>query len=390
MPYRNSPFFARILRVLAVASLACISVRASSQEVKSKTIEIPFKSHDGYDMFGKLTLPDTPGNHAIVIYVQTAEGSTVDVKRSLGGGKTFNYFDLYRQKLTEMNVGFFSYEGRGIRMGDSPPRYESIDQAIYDTSTLDNKVKDLLSALAAVKKQKGVDKAKIILMGASEGTLLVAEAASRAPKEVAGLVMYGVLAMNLKDTYKYIMGEGNFMVFLGYFDTDNDGKISPAEYEADASKVRQTRMKSVNFESIDVDKDGSVTQADWKILNKYYLDAADSNNFEILDAWTKVGAAVATPKGWFKDHFAHPTMWTFLSKLDMPVGCFQGDRDASCPISAVKKLEETAKKAGKSKIEFHYFEGLDHSMKIAQYFINGTLPAGHQAIFEFIKKQTQK
>lgn len=39
-------------------------------------------------------------------------------------------------------------------------------------------------------------------------------------------------------------------------------------------------------------------------------------------------------------------------------------------------------------MEFHYFEGLDHSLNIFEYFSKGTLPAGHQAIFEFIKKQT--
>ena len=47
----------------------------------------------------------------------------------------------------EKNVAFFSYEGRGIRVGNSPPRYEKIDRAIYDTSTIDNKVRDIISAV---------------------------------------------------------------------------------------------------------------------------------------------------------------------------------------------------------------------------------------------------
>jgi len=98
-----------------------------TDQVKTKTIEIPFKSHDGYEMFGKLTVPESSGRHAVVIYVQTAEGATVDMKRSDGRGGTFNYFDLYRGKFPEMNVAFFGYEGRGIRMGDKPPRYEPID-----------------------------------------------------------------------------------------------------------------------------------------------------------------------------------------------------------------------------------------------------------------------
>ena len=217
--------------------LTCFVHPASTDEsqenrAKTKTIEIPFKSHDGYEMFGKLTLPDSDGRHAVVIYVQTAEGMTVDMKRPLRN-TTFNYFDLYREKLPEMNVGFFGYEGRGIRMGDAPPRYEKIDWEIYNTSTLENKVRDIMSAVRVVAKQAGVDASRIFLMGASEGTLLAAEAASRMPKEIAGLVLYGVISSNMRETYKYIMTGGNFIAVRRYFDTDKDGRISKAEFEAD-------------------------------------------------------------------------------------------------------------------------------------------------------------
>ena len=59
--------------------------------VKTKTIEIPFKSYDGYEMFGKLTIPTSGRSHPVVIYVQTAEGMTVDTKRQMSRTTTFNY-----------------------------------------------------------------------------------------------------------------------------------------------------------------------------------------------------------------------------------------------------------------------------------------------------------
>jgi hypothetical protein len=37
-------------------------------------------------------------------------------------------------------------------------------------------------------------------------------------------------------------------------------------------------------------------------------------------------------------------------------------------------------------MEFHYFTGVGHSLGIERYFVDGTVPAGHQAIFEFIKR----
>src|SRR6185436_11992924 len=61
-------------------------------EVAWKTMEIAFKSHDGYAMFGKFLRPEKGAPRAVVVYVQTAEGMTVDMKRPDGRGGTFNYF----------------------------------------------------------------------------------------------------------------------------------------------------------------------------------------------------------------------------------------------------------------------------------------------------------
>jgi len=362
---------------------------AQDSAQKNKLTEIPFSTHDGYEMFGKLSLPTSDGRHPVVIYVQTAEGMTVDMKRRNGRGGTFNYFDLYREKLAEMNVGFFSYEGRGVRMGDQPPRFEKIEWDVYNTSTLDNKVRDVLSAVRIVQKQPGVDASQIFLMGASEGTLLAAEAASRAPKEIKGLILYGVLTSTMRETFKYIVSDGGFLAYLGFFDTDKDGKISKAEYEADPKKYREVVFKNAPFEAFDRDGDGFFTVEDMRVRSKLYLDAVDNENYEILNAWAKNSAGVATPKDWFKDHFAHAPIWTFLSQLDMPVGFFHGSLDTNTPIAGVRRLEEQARKAGKSKMEFHYFPDLDHSLGIGVYFVNGKLPEGHKAIFAFIKAQTQ-
>jgi hypothetical protein len=55
-----------------------------------KTSEVRFTTHDGHEMFGKLTLPASEGPHAVVIYVQTAEAMTVDLKRPSQGAQTFS------------------------------------------------------------------------------------------------------------------------------------------------------------------------------------------------------------------------------------------------------------------------------------------------------------
>ena len=370
---------ARQFLIYLAAAGACYA------QAQPKTIEIPFTSHDGHALYGKLSLPHAEGRHAVVIYVQTAEGSTVDMRRPKPGGGTFNYYDLYREKLAEMNIAFFSYEGRGIRMGDQPPRYEHIERKIYDTSTLDNKVRDILSAVAVVKKQKGVDAGKIFLMGASEGTMLAAEAASRAPEEVHGLVLYAVLANTLKDALKFMASDGNFMVLRSFFDTDKDGKISKEEFDADARKLRERAMKGVGFETFDLNGDGVFVVEEMRDMRKKILEGMEKEDIDVINLFLKPTAAVSTPEGWLKDHFAHAPMWTFLEPLKIPVGLFHGSADNLTSIEGVKDLEERARKAGKSNMKFHYFEGLDHTLGITAYFMRGTMPAGHKAIFEYIK-----
>ena len=43
-------------------SPASSSTGGQAVQAKTKTIEIPFKSHDGYAMFGKLTIPESGGD----------------------------------------------------------------------------------------------------------------------------------------------------------------------------------------------------------------------------------------------------------------------------------------------------------------------------------------
>lgn len=371
----STPVF--FFAVLAAVHAAAFAQDKPDMVPNYRVSDIDFTAHDQVTMFGRLVLPKTGRPRAIVVAVQTAEGATVDMKRPLGKGKTFNYYDVYRKHLTDKNIGFFSYEGRGIRMGDKPPRYETIDRAIYDTSTLDNKVRDVVTAIQTIRKQEGLQETPILLLGASEGTLIAAEAASRAPESVAGLVLYGVLATNLRQNFRYIMSGGEYLRYRS-FDTDKDGRITKEEWTA--------KIKNVDFTKADLNKDGVFTVADIEVATKKYIDAIDNDDYAVLQAWAKTSAAVAVPKDWFKDHFTHADNWQFLSKLDIPVGCFHGGLDRMTPIGAVKELEAKAKAAKLTKMEFHYFDELDHSLGVGKYFVNGQLPEGHQAIFEFVDR----
>jgi pimeloyl-ACP methyl ester carboxylesterase len=202
-------------------------------------------------------------------------------------------------------------------------------------------------------------------------------------------VLSGVIGSTLKGSLVHQVQGGRMMQLLAEFDTDHDQKISAQEWETDARGFRKKNIPTATFESVDPDKDGFMTLADMKVLTKPLSDAFASGNVEITEAFLKGAAAVATPKGWVADHFAHRPMWDFLSPLTVPVGIFQGDDDRNTGVEDVQALEKLAKAAGRTNIEFHYFPGLGHGLGSTDYFNKGAHSPGYAAIFEFMKRHTQ-
>ena len=377
----------RPLPVLAVTLLTLCPAMTAAQTVTTR--DIPFTSHDGHAMTGRLSLPTTPGRHPVMVFVQNAEAATLDQRTRDAKGQPVAFFDLYRDTLGPLGIGFFSYEGRGVHTDATRPRAMRVDRDVYDTSSIDNKVRDIISAVRLLQKEAGVDAGQIYLRGVSEGTLLAAEAASRVPTEVKGLVLSGVIGSTLKVSLVHQVQGGRMLQLLAEFDTDRDQKISAQEWEADTRGFRKKNIPTATFESVDPDKDGFMTLADMKVLTKPLSDAFASGNVEITEAFLKQAAVVEIPKGWVADHFAHRAMWDFLSPLTMPVGIFQGDDDRNTGVEDVQALEKLARGASRTNIEFRYFPGLGHGLGSTDYFQKGAHSAGYVAIFEFMKRHTQ-
>jgi pimeloyl-ACP methyl ester carboxylesterase len=353
-----------------------------------KTLEIPFSSHDGHPMLGKLTVPGAGGPFPVVVFVQTAEAATADT-RIQGPKGPLDFFDIYRREFAAMNVAFFSYEGRGARLGADPPRYVQLDRAVYNTSTLDNKVRDAVTAVRLVQKQTGIDPSQIFLHSMSEGTLLCAETAASIPKEIKGLVLAAVLT-DMKAAMKFMMTDGVFEQHRGHWDANRDGTITAEEFDADPRGIRKLMPPGIVLARFDRTGDGAYTVEDARMNGKTLVDAVDTQNMAVLNGWLKAVAMVDTPDGWLADHLKHQNTEAFLSQLDMPIGFFQGEADALTPVAEVRALEQRMKAAGKTKMEFHYFPGLGHDLAGLQYFMRGTPSDAFKAMFEFVRKQTSR
>jgi pimeloyl-ACP methyl ester carboxylesterase len=379
-------------RVIVIAMFALAAERAWAQAAivpvpGTTTRDVPFTSHDGYPMVGRLTLPDTPGPHPILMLVQTAEAATMDGELRNAKGVRVRIYNQYRELLAPMGIGFFSYEGRGVtsNAGGGPV----IDRVVYNTSTLANKVQDGMSAVRTLQKQADVDRSRIVLRAISEGTLLAAEIAVQIPNEIAALVLSGVLASTLKDATIFMASDGAYLAHLDNWDINGDGRISTAEFETDSKGIRKRLPAGTPFGAFDRNGDGLYTRDELLAATKPLVDAIQKENFDAFIPWLQANAAVQVPRTvteWVKDHYSQPTMWELLSKLTMPIGLFQGEVDHNTPAEQVRALEWTAKAAGRANMEFRYFDGLDHGLGTITYFNTGSPSTGYAAIFEFMKQ----
>lgn len=381
----------RLVPTVAAALLALCPPAALCQDITpvagTTTRDIAFTSHDGYPMLGRLTLPDTPGRHPVLMLVQNAEAQTKDGQVRNARGERVPVYTIYRANLAPMGIGFFSYEGRGVsaNAGGGP----LIDQAVYDTSTLANKVQDAISAIRMLQNQPDVDPTAIVLRGISEGTLLAAEVAVEVPDEVAGLVLSGVVGSTLKDATVFMASDGGYLQHLGFWDADKDGRISPEEFDADPSGIRARLPPGADFAAFDRDGDGAYTREDMRAASQPLTDAIRSDDFAAFIPWLEASAVARVPGSattWYQDHLRQPRMWDLLARLTMPVGLFQGEADGNTSAEGVRMLEELARAAGKTNLEFHYSEGLGHGLGTIDYFNTGTPSAGYAAIFDFMKR----
>jgi hypothetical protein len=131
---------------------------------------------------------------------------------------------------------------------------------------------------------------------------------------------------------------------LRSWDTDKDGRVSPAEFEAASKQL----PAGTEFKQADADGDGFYTLKDRRNLSKPLVDAIEAGDIDTFLPWLQRTAGVAVPEPmseWLKDHFKQPAMWDLLQKLSMPVGLFQGEIDANTSAAEVRVLEQKAKAA---------------------------------------------
>ena len=355
-----------------------ISELGSVKFVKQTTI-VQVQAHDNYNLDVKIDYP--ANSESVIIFCHGSGANTYDNHREIAG-KQFNYFDLFVDEFCRRNIAFCRWNTRGCSISDVPPDFVSINMEQYATYCPSTSIQDIITVKNYIKALPQFKKSKILLMGISEGATLIPFAMAQC-NDIDGLLLLGFSYENMKDTLDWQLSGGSSMVNMcKYFDCREKGFIEKSDFIHDKLNVRSSLFQDVEFEDLDIDKDGKLTQNDFALqiadYKKQVFQAIEDND----DEWLRNNYSVQITSKWCKEHFALPNISTIMCSLTVPIYIFQGEDDANIPISDIDKIRNDFKKRGKSNLHIFTFPGHDHDLNYLQYIFTGTIPNGLQSVFD--------
>lgn len=343
---------------------------------------ITITAHDGLTFEGKLRVPEEKTADKLVIYINGSGPNTYDNKRQ-AGDVTFNYHDLFAEQFTQEGIAYFSYNTRGVTVGNEAPYFAEIDETAYQSYLPLNQVNDVEAIIRHLKADGRLQNSKVILLGWSEGTMIAPLVALGGEVQVDALFLAGYCNETMADILEWQLTGGSSMVNIGaYLDSDGDGAVTKAEYEADPFQVT---AQFGAFEELDVNSDDEIDQKDFEQMLKDTHDetfrAFDGGD----DAWLKENYGVRLTSAWFQAHREIPPNRETMPRLTLPIYIFQGTIDANVPVEQSRELAEAFQTAGKTNLHLLEFEMHDHDLNYILYPLSGTISEGLQAIFDTAK-----
>lgn len=339
---------------------------------------------DGESIIGRLKLPsDKDKIPLLVVFVHGTGPNTYLNKRKIGNTE-FNYFDLFADEFNKRGIGFFTYNRRGIEIGNTPPYYDKIDSAKYSKYLPITEAEDIEAIISKLKHDERFLNSKIALLGCSEGTIIASMVADRKVEKIDALLLFGYANDNLFDIIKWqYSGKSSIINLRKYFDTNKDNMISKDEYESidSIAVMGRTRvLRNASFESLDMVKDSILDFRDFASKTipyfEYLLKMIDSDN----DAWIWQNYFRVKIR-WLKEHFQLEANKTRLLRIDVPIYIFHGIEDANVPVEGVYDIQSRFRQANKTNLKCFIFEGHNHDLNYLDWPFEHRISKGLNSVF---------
>lgn len=361
--------------ILFNLSLSLLSLSASAFTPEMKTMTLP----DGEKITARLCLPENPVKTIVFCIHGTGTNNYLN-KRG-----TFNYYDAVAEGFCSHGIAFFTYNRRGVDVGDTPPLYNKIDTVKYAKYQPVTEAEDIESMLTELRRDKRFKTNKIILYGISEGTIIASMVAERKKVKIDALFLHGYAHENMYDIIKW-QDEGNGVMIMAnsIFDQNGDNAISREEYENKEkifSSYRSYLFHNNPFDSLDVVKNNFIDIEDIRKIRMPFHDELMRRISENDWLWIRNNYFNITPK-WFKEHFALEPNKTRLLRVNIPIHIFHGMDDANVPVEKVYDLQSRFNVCNKNNLTIHVFEKHDHDLNFLCWLIDKKWSEGYQKLFE--------
>ena len=362
--------------ITVIMGLCAFQVKAFDSEIKEISLL------DGEKIEARLCLP----KEAVKTLVFTVHGTgpyTYLTKRT-----GFNYYDVLAEGFCEQGVGFFSYNRRGVEIGETPPLFDIIDSIKYAKYLPNQEAEDIEIMINFLREDKRFKDCKIILYGISEGTIIASMVAERKNVKVDALFLHGYAHENMYDIIKWQNTGGGVMILVNsIFDLNGDEAVSQQEYEREDSVLSQYRaylFPEMEFNSIDVVKNGML---DIKDINKMRssFDELLMNKISVADGPWIWNNYVRITIGWLQEHFALEPNKSRLLRIDIPIHIFHGADDANVPVKNVYDLEFRFNVSGKKNLTINVFDKHNHDLNFQDWITKKEYSKGFQTIFKTAK-----
>lgn len=352
------------------------AVQAQNFTSEIKTLELS----DGEKTTTRLCLPENGKVNTIVIAIHGTGPNTYLTKR-----QKFNYYDVLANGFCEQGVGFFTYNRRGVELGETAPWFDEVDSLKYAKSLPHIEAADIETMVGFLKNDERFKNSKIILYGISEGTIIASMVAERQNVKIDALFLHGYAHDNMFDIIKWQnTGEGVMTMINSIFDKNGDKAIDKTEYEFDDSTTAEYRnylFQNMDFDALDVVKDNVIDIKDIKTMkepfHKFLMTQISENEGSWI--WNNY---VRVTIDWFREHFALEPNKTRLLRVDIPVYIFHGKDDANVPVESVYDLEVRFKTCNKSNLKVFTFDKHNHDLNFQDWITTKNYSEGLQKLFE--------
>jgi len=365
-----------LIKCVLATTLSVISVQAQAFTSEIKTITLS----DGEVITVRLCLPEEGQINTIVIGIHGTGPNTYLTKR-----QGFNFYDILANGFCEKGVGFFTYNRRGVELGETAPWFDKVDSLKHTKYLPHIEAADIETMITYLRNDERFKNCKIILYGMSEGTIIASMVAERKNVKIDALFLHGYAHDNMYDIIKWQnTGEGVMLMINSIFDKNGDKAVDREEYEFEDKTIaayRSALFQNLPFDDIDIVKDGVIDIKDIRAMREPFHELLITKIIENDESWIW-NSYFRITIAWIREHFALEPNKTRLLRIDTPIYVFHGTEDASVPVESVYDLEIRFKANNKSNLKIFVFDKHNHDLNVQDWLIKKEYSEGLQKIFD--------